>query len=153
MLVFWKNWEQSFKKTQKTYSLHRQWRSSLEHHWWCRLYIQNIKKRNVSQIRNYNYLEIMKLMPKGQLISKADWHAIESQKKWRSIFLLFCFSQAKYVLGESTVHQSTFGFIWHLEVWAFPGTHTERFKKFKSWPIHFFFQFGFRNILILLCDF
>ena len=53
---------------------------------------------------------------KGQLISKADWRAIDSPKKRRHEFVLFVFllfkanksNSSVLWLGESTAHQSAF---------------------------------------------
>ena len=62
------------------------------------------------------YVDILVLssLPKGQLISKADWHAIDSPKKQTDEFALFAFlvftankldSLVRF-LGESMVRQS-----------------------------------------------
>ena len=56
---------------------------------------------------------------KGQLISKADWRAIDSPKKRTDEFVLFAVKSKKAnksnssvrFLGESTARQSAFGFI------------------------------------------
>ena len=53
---------------------------------------------------------------KGQLISKADWHAIDSPKKRTDEFVLFAFllftanksNASVRFLGESTARQSAF---------------------------------------------
>ena len=55
---------------------------------------------------------------KGQLISKADWRAIDSPKKRTDKFVLFAFllftanksNSSVRFLGESTAHQSAFRF-------------------------------------------
>ena len=55
---------------------------------------------------------------KGQLISKADWHAIDSPKKLTDEFVLFAFLHFRAnklnlsvrFLGESTARQSAFRF-------------------------------------------
>ena len=61
---------------------------------------------------------MLKLETKGQLISDADWRAIDSPKKWMDEFVLFAFLLFKAnksnssirFLGESTAHQSAFWF-------------------------------------------
>ena len=53
---------------------------------------------------------------KGQLISKADWRAIDSPKKWTDEFVLFAFSlftanksnSSVRFLGKFTARQSAF---------------------------------------------
>ena len=55
---------------------------------------------------------------KGQLISTADWRAIDSPKKQTDEFVLFAFllftanksNSSVRFLGESTAHQSAFRF-------------------------------------------
>ena len=55
---------------------------------------------------------------KGQLISKADWRAIDSPKQRTDDFLLFAFllftenksNSSVHFLGESTARQSAFRF-------------------------------------------
>jgi len=57
-------------------------------------------------------------LSKGQLISKADWHAIDFPKKWTDDYILFAFllftanksNSSVCFLGESMVHQSAFRF-------------------------------------------
>ena len=61
-------------------------------------------------------LQNNKSMAKGQLISKADWRAIDSPKKQTDKFVLFAFllfmankSNSSFrFLGESTARQSVF---------------------------------------------
>jgi hypothetical protein len=56
------------------------------------------------------------VIPKGQLISKADWPAIDSPKKRTDEFVLFAFllfmanksNSSVRFLGESTARQSAF---------------------------------------------
>ena len=68
-------------------------------------------------------------MLKGQLISKADWRAIDSPKKWTDEFVLFAFllftakesNLAVCFLGESTARQSAFRF--HLTFTSLPPAH------------------------------
>ena len=58
------------------------------------------------------------IQTKGQLISKADWRAIDSPKKRRDEFVLFAFllftanksNSSIRFLGESTARQSAFWF-------------------------------------------
>ena len=58
------------------------------------------------------------VIAKGQLISKADWHTIDSPKKWTDEFVLFAFllfmanksNLPVRFLGESTARQSAFRF-------------------------------------------
>ena len=57
-------------------------------------------------------------LPKGQLVSKADWHAIDSPKKRTGEFDLFALllftanksNSSVRFLGESTARQSAFRF-------------------------------------------
>ena len=64
----------------------------------------------VSEIMFWTYFA------KGQLISKADWHAIDSPKKRTDEFVLFAFllftanksNSSVRFLGESTARQSAF---------------------------------------------
>ena len=63
---------------------------------------------------------------KDQLISKADWRAVDSPKKWTDKFDLFVVKSKKanktnsfaclfvYFVGKSKARQSAFGFIWPL---------------------------------------
>ena len=59
-----------------------------------------------------------KTVTKGQLLSKADWHAIDSPKKRTDEFVLFAFllftanksNSSVRFLGESTARQSAFRF-------------------------------------------
>ena len=61
-------------------------------------------------------------LEKGQLISKADWRAIDSPKKRKNEFVLFAFlfftanksNSSVRFLGESMVHQSASNLIWPL---------------------------------------
>ena len=61
--------------------------------------------------RYFRFYEI-----RGQLISKADWHAIDSPKKRTDEFVLFAFllftanksNSSVRFLGESMAHQSAF---------------------------------------------
>ena len=61
-------------------------------------------------------LQNNKSMAKGQLISKADWRAIDSPKKQTDKFVLFAFllftanksNSSVRFLGESTARQSAF---------------------------------------------
>ena len=57
---------------------------------------------------------------KGQLISKADWRAIDSPKKQMNDFFAMKNKKERKnlfvrFLGESTAYQSAYGFIWPLE--------------------------------------
>ena len=62
------------------------------------------------------YCQFMYICTKGQLISKADWHAIDSPKKRTDEFVLFAFllftanksNSSVRFLGESTARQSAF---------------------------------------------
>ena len=66
--------------------------------------------------------------PKGQLILKADWRAIDSPKKWTDEFDLFAVKSKKAnktnssvrFLGESMARQSAFEINWPLYIRAFP---------------------------------
>ena len=67
---------------------------------------------------NHKFMYILDftVLPKGQLISKADWRAIDSPKKWTDEFVLFAFllftanksNSSVHFLGESTARQSGF---------------------------------------------
>ena len=62
---------------------------------------------------------------KGQLISKADWRAIDSPKKRTDEFVLFAFllftanksNSSVRFLGESTARQSAFQFYLTFKKW------------------------------------
>ena len=65
----------------------------------------------------------MWLFLKGQLILKANWHAIDIPKKQQRIFFLFAYllftanksNLSLHFLGESMARQSTFSFFWPLK--------------------------------------
>ena len=68
-------------------------------------------------MKPYCKMEIC-IFVKGQLISKADWRAIDSPKKQMDKFVLFAFllftanksNSSVCILGESTARQSAFRF-------------------------------------------
>ena len=68
-------------------------------------------------MKHYCKMEIC-IFVKGQLISKADWRAIDSPKKQMDKFVLFAFllftanksNSSVCFLGESTARQSAFQF-------------------------------------------
>ena len=86
-----------------------------ENSWWCWALE---KPRHIFLL----CLILHRRKTKGQLISKADWRAIDSPKKRTDKFVLFAFllfranksNSSVCFLGESTACQSLFDFIWPL---------------------------------------
>ena len=54
-----------------------------------------------------HYQEQSIQIPKGQIIPKADWHAIDSPKKRTNKFVFFCFTVLKYLKLELDVQVSS----------------------------------------------
>ena len=82
------------------------------------LFIKGLKILWYATNRKVLLLATLQYVPKGQLISKADWCAIDSPKKRTDKFVLFAFllftanksNSSVRFLGESTARQSAFWF-------------------------------------------
>ena len=85
-------------------------------------------------------------LTKGQLISKADWRAIDSPKKRTDEFVLFAFllftanksNSSVHFLGESTARQSVFEIDWPLVFFETKSSLTISFYPFYLFLFNFF---------------